>query len=243
MSVRLKTRIRSMASLFAAFGLLTAAAAPAFADTVVAPQMGGKMVDVAEGAALDSIDDAAAVSGGDDAFHAMFMGWKKQDAIGQGVIAVPSAKPINAATFTSGYGVRSDPFRHSAAMHAGIDLAAPQGTAVYATADGIVDKAEWSNGYGNLVEVAHGKGVQTRFGHLSRILVHSGQLVHRGDLIALVGSTGRSTGPHLHYEVRIDGHAVNPVPFLQAGDYVVAMQQRSTDIATATATGGPEDAD
>lgn len=238
MTLRLKTAIRSISSLFAAFGLLTAAA-PAFADTVMTPQVGEKIV--ADGAALDSIEDAAAVSGGDDAFHAMFMGWKKQDAIGQGVIAVPSAKPINAATFTSGYGVRSDPFRGSAAMHAGIDLAAPQGTAVYATADGIVDKAEWSNGYGNLVEVAHGKGVQTRFGHLSRILVHSGQLVHRGDLIALVGSTGRSTGPHLHYEVRIDGHAVNPVPFLQAGDYVVAMQQRSSDIAVAT--GGPEDAE
>jgi murein DD-endopeptidase MepM/ murein hydrolase activator NlpD len=241
MTVRLKTGFRSFASLFVAFGLLTAAA-PAFADTIVAPQVGDKLVDVTDGAALDSIDDAAAVSGGDDAFHAMFMGWKKQDAIGQGVIAVPSAKPLNAATFTSGYGVRSDPFRHSAAMHAGIDLAAPQGTAVYATADGIVDKAEWtSGGYGNLVEVSHGKGVQTRFGHLSRILVHSGQLVHRGDLIALVGSTGRSTGAHLHYEVRIDGHAVNPVPFLQAGDYVVAMQQRSSDIATAT--GGPDDVD
>ncbi|MDO6413834.1 M23 family metallopeptidase [Sphingomonas sp. BIUV-7] len=226
--------VRSIVRLFAAFGLLTAAA-PAFADTVMTPQVGDKIV--ADGAALDSIEDAAAISGGDDAFHAMFMGWKKQDQIGQGVIAVPSAKPINAATFTSGYGVRSDPFRGSAAMHAGIDLAAPQGTAVYATADGIVDKAEWSNGYGNLVEVAHGKGVQTRFGHLSRILVHSGQLVHRGDLIALVGSTGRSTGPHLHYEVRIDGHAVNPVPFLQAGDYVVAQQQRATTIAL----GGPDD--
>jgi murein DD-endopeptidase MepM/ murein hydrolase activator NlpD len=232
MTVRFKTVFRSIAC-FAAVGFL-AAAAPAFADTVITPQVGDKIVS--EGAALDSIEDAAVVSGGDDAFHAMFMGWKKQDQIGQGVIAVPSAKPINAATFTSGYGVRSDPFRGSAAMHAGIDLAAPQGTAVYATADGIVDKAEWSNGYGNLVEVAHGKGVQTRFGHLSRILVHSGQLVHRGDMIALVGSTGRSTGPHLHYEVRIDGHAVNPVPFLQAGDYVVAMQQRSSTIAL----GGPD---
>jgi murein DD-endopeptidase MepM/ murein hydrolase activator NlpD len=235
MTLRLKTGFRSIAAALSAFGLLTVSA-PAIADTVT-PQIGDKIVT--DGAALDSIEDAAAVSGGDDAFHAMFMGWKKQEAIGQGVIAVPSAKPINAGTFTSGYGVRSDPFRHSAAMHAGIDLAAPQGTAVYATADGIVDRAEWSNGYGNLVEVSHGKGVQTRFGHLSRILVHSGQLVHRGDLIALVGSTGRSTGPHLHYEVRIDGHAVNPVPFLQAGDYVVAMKERASNVAA----GGPDDID
>ena len=127
----------------------------------------------------------------------------------------------------------------TATMHTGIDLAAPQGTAVYATADGVVDMAEWFGGYGNCVELDHGKGVQTRFGHLSRILVHAGQRVHRGDLIALVGSTGRSTGPHLHYEVRIDGHAVNPLPFLQSGDYVVAMRQR----AAAVAQGGPEDVD
>jgi len=232
-----KTGFRSLAVLLVTTGSLgLVAAAPA--ATVDVPHVGDKIV-AESGAALDSIEDAAVVSGGDDAFHAMFMGWKKQEQLGQGVIAVPSAKPINAATFTSGYGVRSDPFRGSAAMHAGIDLAAPQGTAVYATADGIVDRAEWSNGYGNLVEVAHGKGVQTRFGHLSRILVHSGQIVHRGDMIALVGSTGRSTGPHLHYEVRIDGHAVNPVPFLQAGDYVVAMQQRSANVAT----GGPDDVD
>lgn len=236
MTVRLNTGFRSVTAIFVAFGLL--AAGPAFADVASIGRTGSPTA-VTDAAALDSIQDAAVISGGDDAFHAMFMGWKKQDQLSQGVIAVPSAKPLNAATFTSGYGVRSDPFRHSAAMHAGIDLAAPQGTAVYATADGIVDKAEWSNGYGNLVEVAHGKGVQTRFGHLSRILVRSGQLVHRGDLIALVGSTGRSTGPHLHYEVRIDGHAVNPVPFLQAGDYVVAMEQR----ASVVAAGGPDDID
>ena len=87
-----------------------------------------------------------------------------------------------------------------------------------------------------MVEIEHGKGLATRFGHLSRILVHPGQTIHRGDLIALVGSTGRSTGPHLHYEVRIDGHPVNPVPFLQASDYVVAMQQRAS-----VAQGGPDD--
>ncbi len=182
---------------------------------------------------------AAAIGGTDDQFHTLFVGWQRQDAVGQPAMAVPSSKPLNSATFTSGYGVRSDPFRGSAAMHAGVDLAAPTGTAVYATADGIVDRAEWTGGYGNLVEIAHGKGLQTRFGHLSRILVHSGQSVHRGDLIALVGSTGRSTGPHLHYEVRMDGHAVNPVPYLQSSDYVVALQQRASNVAL----GGPDDAD
>ena len=211
-----------------AFGVLLAAAiaAPSLAQ-VHAPARGDRV-------AMDSVSEADA---GEDPFHQMFEGWKRQDTVAQPSISVPSVKPINMATFTSGFGVRSDPFRGAAAMHAGIDLAAPSGTAVYATADGMIDRAEWFGGYGNCVEIDHGKGVATRFGHLSRILVHPGQRVHRGDLIALVGSTGRSTGPHLHYEVRIDGHAVNPVPFLQASDYVVAMHQRSTTIAV----GGPDD--
>jgi murein DD-endopeptidase MepM/ murein hydrolase activator NlpD len=180
-----------------------------------------------------------ASAGGDSAFHSLFLSWKKADAVATpGAISVPSSKPVTTATYTSGYGVRSDPFRGSAAMHAGIDLAAPMGTPVYATADGMVDRAEWSGGYGNLVEIDHGKGLQTRFGHLSRILVHPGEHVTRGQVIALMGSTGRSTGSHLHYEVRIDGHAVNPVPFLQSADYVTAMEERTK----ALALGGPDDA-
>jgi murein DD-endopeptidase MepM/ murein hydrolase activator NlpD len=183
---------------------------------------------------------ASATSDEDGRFHALFMSWKKLDgsATAQTAIAVPSSKPVNTATFTSGYGVRSDPFRGAAAMHAGIDLAGPYGTPVYATADGVVEKAEWSGGYGNMVEIDHGKGLETRFGHLSRILVRDGQKVTRGMLIALMGSTGRSTGSHLHYEVRIDGRAVNPVPFLQSADYVTAMEARAASVAL----GGPDDA-
>jgi murein DD-endopeptidase MepM/ murein hydrolase activator NlpD len=200
---------------------------------------------VAEGVATlqkgDHISAATpdAVSHGEGEFHSLFMSWKKLDGTGaQSAIAVPSSKPVNTATFTSGYGVRSDPFRGSAAMHAGIDLAGPMGTPVYATADGVVNKAEWAGGYGNMVEIDHGKGLQTRFGHLSRILVHDGEKVTRGMLIALMGSTGRSTGSHLHYEVRIDGRAVNPIPFLQSADYVTAMEAK----AAAVALGGPDDA-
>ncbi len=195
-------------------------------------------------AALQKGDHISATSepaaDGDGRFHDLFMSWKKLDGTtAQGAIAVPSSKPVNIATFTSGYGVRSDPFRGSAAMHAGIDLAGPMGTPIYATADGVVEKAEWSGGYGNMVEIDHGKGLETRFGHLSRILVHEGQKVTRGTLIALMGSTGRSTGSHLHYEVRIDGRAVNPIPFLQSADYVTAMEART---AAGVALGGPDDA-
>ena len=218
--------------LIVALAGLALTAAPAAAAGVPQLQKGDHVV-----AAMDSADDLPA--GDDSRFHALFLSWKKTDtrsAVGN--IAVPSSKPVNAANYTSGFGVRSDPFRGSAAMHAGIDLAGPLGTPVYATADGVVDRAEWSGGYGNMVEIDHGRGIQTRFGHLSRILVQAGQHIRRGMVIALMGSTGRSTGSHLHYEVRIDGHAVNPVPFLQSADYVTAMEART---AATLAQGGPED--
>lgn len=173
-------------------------------------------------------------------FKQLFTSWKKLDSIEQGTIAIPSTEPVKGMSLTSGYGVRSDPFRGRAAMHAGIDLAAPIGTPIYATADGFVQRSEWAGGYGNLVELSHGKGIQTRFGHLSRSLVKAGQRVKRGDLIALMGSTGRSTGSHLHYEVRIDGKAVNPVPFMKSNDYLLAVQRRAAAAATQqVAMGGP----
>jgi murein DD-endopeptidase MepM/ murein hydrolase activator NlpD len=182
--------------------------------------------------------DKAPIQDGDPQFRALFMSWKKLDALEQGVISIPSIKPVSFANFTSSFGVRSDPFRGGAAMHQGIDLAGPTGTPIYATADGVVGRAEWANGYGNLVELEHGKGIQTRYGHLSKILVKANTRVKRGDLIALMGSTGRSTGSHLHYEVRIDGRAVNPLPFLQSTDYLLAVQRRA---ATQIAQGGPDD--
>jgi murein DD-endopeptidase MepM/ murein hydrolase activator NlpD len=160
-------------------------------------------------------------------FHSLFMAWKKLDTLQTGVISIPAVQPVEHVSFTSGFGIRVDPFNHTAAMHPGVDIQAAVGTPVYATADGIVDRAERAGGYGNMVEINHGKGIQTRYGHLSKILVTPYERVKRGQLIALSGSTGRSTGPHLHYEVRIDGHAVNPVPFLQNADYLLAVQDRA----------------
>ena len=92
--------------------------------------------------------------------------------------------------------------------HGGIDLASPTGTEIYATADGVVGRSGWAGGYGNLVEITHGKGIQTRYGHMSKRFVEDGERVKRGQVIGLVGSTGRSTGPHLHYEVEVNGAAV-----------------------------------
>jgi murein DD-endopeptidase MepM/ murein hydrolase activator NlpD len=186
------------------------------------------------GGPLELVEPARAE---DPNFKALFMSWKKLDQIELGTIAIPSTVPVHGTNFTSGFGVRSDPFKGRAAMHAGIDLAGPLNTPIYATADGTVDRAEWNTGgYGNLVEIDHGRGIQTRYGHLTRYIVAAGEHVKRGQLIAYMGSTGRSTGSHLHYEVRIDGKPVNPVPFLQSSDYLQSVQRRA---ATQVALGGP----
>lgn len=199
-------------------------------------------IDIAKADGIDTAqvtaDSTKALTNGDQKFRALFSSWKRLDQI-QGVISIPSARPVQSFSFTSGFGVRSDPFRHSAAMHAGIDLAGPAGTPIYATADGIVSYSGWMHGYGNLIELEHGKAIETRYGHLSKILVKANTRVKRGQLIALMGSTGRSTGSHLHYEVRLDGRAVNPVPYLQATDYLLAMQKRTG--GSQVALGGPDD--
>jgi murein DD-endopeptidase MepM/ murein hydrolase activator NlpD len=179
---------------------------------------------------------------GNASFKALFDSWKKLDQLQDGVIAIPSDKPVRTnVEFTSGFGVRSDPFVHGAAMHPGIDLAGSYGTPIYATADGTVLRAGWnSGGYGNLVEIDHGRGISTRYGHMSAILVAAGQHVTRGEQIGRMGSTGRSTGNHLHYEVRIDNRPVNPIPFMKSTDYVLAMQRRSGAASMdAVAIGGP----
>ena len=113
-----------------------------------------------------------------------------------------------------------------------VDLAAPHGTPVFATADGLVGMAQWYSSYGNYVQIEHGGSLQTRYAHLSSYTVQPGDMVQKGDLIGYVGSTGRSTGPHLHYEVRVEGQPVNPVPYMLAD---------AVPVADATAgQGGPE---
>ncbi len=131
---------------------------------------------------------------------------------------VPYRKPVlGEVEFSSGFGVRSDPFNGRPAMHTGLDFRASSGDPVRATANGKVESAGWSGGYGRMVEVDHGNGLSTRYGHLSEINVKVGDTVKIGQIIGAVGSTGRSTGPHLHYETRIDGEAVDPQKFLRAG--------------------------
>jgi len=124
---------------------------------------------------------------------------------------MPDGMPVSGARLSSGFGMRQHPILGSYRAHRGVDFAAPTGTPVRATSAGVVRSANWNGGYGLFVDLDNGKGVQTRYGHMSRLNVTSGQRVKKGDVIGYVGSTGRSTGPHLHYEVHVNGQAVNPL--------------------------------
>lgn len=130
--------------------------------------------------------------------------------------SVPSLYPVEMqyARKSSGFGSRGAPVKGASTNHKGVDLAAPIGTPIYVTGDGVVTRAGWANGYGKVVYVDHGNGIETRYAHMSGFATEAGTPVRKGDLIGYVGSTGRSSGPHLHYEVRIDGVAQNPTSFM-----------------------------
>lgn len=136
-------------------------------------------------------------------------------------VKAPFAQPVfGSFRFTSGFGYRRDPKGSGTRMHEGLDFAGAHGTAIHATADGVVIMAAWDSGYGRTVRIQHDFGIETVYAHLSQIRVRQGQRVSRGDRIGDMGSTGRSTGTHLHYEVRIGGRAVNPMTFIKAASNV-----------------------
>jgi murein DD-endopeptidase MepM/ murein hydrolase activator NlpD len=128
-----------------------------------------------------------------------------------GPFAWPSRLPLNASVLTSGFGTRHHPILGVVRRHSGADLAAALGTPVKAPSPGVVMAAQWQGGYGLLVVVDHGRGVQTRYAHLSQVAVVPGQRVGLGDTLGYVGATGLATGPHLHYEMRLDGQAIDPI--------------------------------
>lgn len=194
------------AVLAALAGFLTVAAAPAQAE---AP---GYVAPVAAPTAGTGVSNESS----DRQFQQLFASWDRaaeRTAATTGV-AVPSRTPLDDFRMSSNYGMRTHPVLGGLRGHKGVDMAAPTGTPVYATADGMVSKAEWFSSYGNYIAIAHGAELETRFAHLSRMSVSAGQRVRKGDLIGYVGSTGRSTGPHLHYEVRVAGLAVDPTPYM-----------------------------
>jgi murein DD-endopeptidase MepM/ murein hydrolase activator NlpD len=137
---------------------------------------------------------------------------------------LPTSIPVIEGVRSSNFGLRSDPFTGQAAMHEGIDFIAEPGTPIYAAAAGIVLSAERHPQYGNLVEIDHGDGLVTRYAHASLVLVKQGEFVKRGQHIAAVGNTGRSTGPHLHFEVLLRGAPQNPARFLDMGSALLARR-------------------
>jgi len=186
----------------------------------------------------DSFNPATLAPGEDSEARAIFQAWRRLDtglAANIGV-AVPSRRPIEKMSLSSSYGMRVHPVTGKLARHNGIDIPAPYGTPIYATADGIVGRAQRLGGYGNYVEVEHGNAIQTRYGHMSSYIVAPGQQVKKGDILGYVGSTGRSTGNHLHYEVRIEGAPVNPMPFCQSDSMTIAAMTGNKKLAM----GGPE---
>ena len=203
--------------LFSRAGILCAAAIATIAVPAHANTSAAAAVDISE-----AVEEAQSPLGNGDAqFRQLFASWQTLDverspqpSVALPTVSVPSRMPLENAVMTSGYGMRNHPVLRKRANHKGIDLAAPTGTPIYATADGTVERANYFGSYGNYIQIGHGNAIETRFAHLSRIIVSDGQQVRKGDLIGYVGSTGRSTGPHLHYEVRIDGRAVDPRPFM-----------------------------
>jgi murein DD-endopeptidase MepM/ murein hydrolase activator NlpD len=167
-------------------------------------------------APLAAISEAANLAASSSASPIASLGIKP---FGRSTVSIPSRIPVEGVRLTSDYGMRFHPVVGGRRMHKGVDLAAPVGTPIHATADGVVSRADWFSSYGLYVSIEHGGNLETRYGHMSRLNVAAGQEVHKGDIIGFVGTTGRSTGPHLHYEVRIAGNAVNPIPYMQADAY------------------------
>jgi murein DD-endopeptidase MepM/ murein hydrolase activator NlpD len=148
----------------------------------------------------------------------------KMNAMERALAAIPTSMPAAVMLMSSGFGYRHDPFTGAGAMHNGLDFKGPAGTAILAAADGTVTAAGGQSGYGNTIEITHANGLVTRYAHLSGFNVSLGQAVKRGIQIGRMGSTGRSTGSHLHFEVRLNGQAINPRKFLEANPDVLEIQ-------------------
>jgi murein DD-endopeptidase MepM/ murein hydrolase activator NlpD len=143
--------------------------------------------------------------------------------------SVPGIRPVN-GNITSEFGMRVHPIRRAEIFHAGVDISVSPGTTVAATGDGVVSFAGWDGGYGQKIAITHGYGFSTVYAHLSKALVREGQRVHRGDIIALSGNTGMSTGPHLHYEVKKNGMNVNPISYFDGSPDKLMTHKNAPEI-------------
>ena len=157
----------------------------------------------------------------DPRFERLGLSLARMEALERGLQGIPQVLPASLSMISSGFGYRRDPFTGHGAMHAGLDFRGPVGSPIYAAANGRISFAGRKAGYGNCIEISHGNGLVTRYAHMSKFRATVGQQVAAGDVIGAIGNTGRSTGPHLHFEVRINDRAVNPRPFLEAAPHVL----------------------
>ncbi|MXO88634.1 peptidoglycan DD-metalloendopeptidase family protein [Altererythrobacter aestuarii] len=157
----------------------------------------------------------------DPRFERLAISLSRMSSLERGLSEIPQVMPADMRNISSGFGYRRDPFNGRGAMHSGLDFRGPYGAPIHAAADGHVSFVGNKSGYGRVVEISHGNGMMTRYAHMSRWNARVGQDVVAGDVIGNIGSTGRSTGPHLHFEVRINGRAVNPRPFLETAPNVL----------------------
>ncbi|MFN4113500.1 MAG: M23 family metallopeptidase [Sphingomonadaceae bacterium] len=168
----------------------------------------------------------------DPRFERLGLSLARMAALERGLDGIPQVRPAAIAEISSTFGYRRDPFTGGAAMHSGIDFKGPVGAPIYAAADGVVSFVGQKSGYGNVIEISHGNGLMTRYAHLSRFDTRVGQKVAAGERIAGLGNSGRSTGPHLHFEVRINDRAVNPRPFLEMAPNVLEEARRDPAVAS-----------
>ena len=184
-----------------------------------------------EGAMGGPLELLATSSNGDidPRFERLGASLERMNALERGLASIPQVTPTSLAQtkMSSNYGYRRDPINGGGAMHSGLDFKGPYGAPIYSAAAGKVTFAGWRGGYGKTVEVTHGNGMMTRYAHMSRFHSRLGQEVAAGDLIGAIGSTGRSTGPHLHFEVRINDRPVNPQPFLERAPNVLKKVRRA----------------
>ena len=174
----------------------------------------------------------------DPRFTRMLTALERMEALETALAGIPTSMPAAAGLMSSGFGYRSDPFNGSGAMHAGLDFKGPIGTPILAAADGKITFAGWQGGYGNCIEITHANGLVTRYAHMTGFTAALGQDVKRGDQIGRMGSTGRSTGSHLHFEVRINGSAINPLKFLEANPDVLEIQAVAGNRSAGRGTAG-----
>ena len=166
----------------------------------------------------------------DPRFERLGLSMARMSALEQALEGVPQFAPARRDLISSGFGYRRDPFNRRAAMHKGLDFRGAVGTPIYSAAKGRVSFVGWKGGYGKTIEITHGNGLMTRYAHMSKFDAKVGDQVNAGKTIGAIGSTGRSTGPHLHFEVRINGRAVNPRTFLETAPNVLEEIRRAPEL-------------